>query len=427
MHTLHKEKGARLRTEILAEKSVRQFIQTHAETLDSSFREVEMSDIMRSRLQESDYIFSGIKTFHELNEAFPALTDSDGNRKPFGKFLEDVRTINETYNRYYLRAEYNFAHASAGMAARWEQIERDGDDYDLQYRTAGDDKVRASHAALDGVTLPPSDPFWKIYYPPNGWNCRCTAVQVRKDKYPRTPSDEAMLRGAEATANDKRGLFRFNSGLERKTFPDYNPYTIQQCRQIRFGLEEESRKTVQKWIRENRKLYDRLSKDKKYMDVKFDPQTGALKATHVGHNEGNDIGFVFEKKLVDMLYSTGHSIILCDEQKKDNNGNKLTSLDMILDGIRMDIKSITKDKIFYGAAISGKNNQIARYNSRTDVREPADTVCLYFDDPTMFSPEKITKGYNYMKSKTNREIFVKHILCAVNSTKGLELKLFDFP
>ena len=163
------------------------------------------------------------------------------------------------------------------------------------------------------------------------------------------------------------------------------------------------------------------------MDVKFDPQTGALKATHVGHNEGNDIGFVFEKKLVDMLYSTGHSIILCDEQKKDNNGNKLTSLDMILDGIRMDIKSITKDKIFYGAAISGKNNQIARYNSRTDVRETADTVCLYFDDPTMFSPEKITKGYNYLKSKTNREIFVKHILCAVNSTKGLELKLFDFP
>ena len=122
MRTLHKEKGAQLRTEILEEKSVRQFIQTHAETLDSSFREVEMSDIMRSRLQESDYIFSGIKTFHELNEAFPALTDSDGNRKPFGKFLEDVRTINETYNRNYLRAEYNFAHASAGMAARWEQI-----------------------------------------------------------------------------------------------------------------------------------------------------------------------------------------------------------------------------------------------------------------------------------------------------------------
>ena len=230
MSRLHREDGDYLHTEFLKTAEVQSFIQAHAEILDSTFSEVEMSDTMRKSLQASDYIFSGMKTFHELNEAFPSLLDDDGQRKPFGRFYEDVRTIDSRYNRNYLRAEYNFAHAAGHMAARWEQIERDGDRYDLQYRTAGDDKVRASHAALDGVTLPPSDPFWKIYYPPNGWNCRCTAVQVRKDKYPRTPSDEAMLRGAEATANDKRGIFRFNAGQQRKVFPDYNPYTIQQCR-----------------------------------------------------------------------------------------------------------------------------------------------------------------------------------------------------
>jgi len=36
---------------------------------------VEMSDGMRQRLERSNWVFSGMKTFHELNEAFPSLTD----------------------------------------------------------------------------------------------------------------------------------------------------------------------------------------------------------------------------------------------------------------------------------------------------------------------------------------------------------------
>jgi hypothetical protein len=106
----------------------------------------------------------------------------------------------------------------------------DGDRYNLQYRTAGDDKVRPQHAALNGVTLPPSDSFWEEFYPPNGWNCRCTVVQVRKTKYPATDHDEAITLGDSALQNDTKGIFRFNSGKEGKTFPDYNPYTIRRCR-----------------------------------------------------------------------------------------------------------------------------------------------------------------------------------------------------
>lgn len=230
MRALFNEKGASLRIEILAEKPAQDFIRTHTDTLDSAFRQVEMSHTMRQQLSRSNYVFSGLKTFHELNEAFPSLLDENGNRKTFERFLKDVQKIDETYNRNYLRAEYNFVHASAGMAARWEEFARDGDDYLLQYRTAGDAKVRPEHAALNGVTLPPSDTFWDEYYPPNGWNCRCTAVQVRKGKYPETPRGEAMERGKEALAGDKKGMFRFNPGKQRKAVPDYNPYTTSRCR-----------------------------------------------------------------------------------------------------------------------------------------------------------------------------------------------------
>lgn len=230
MRALFTEKGDSLRIEILAEKPAQDFIRTHTDTLDSAFRQVGMSHTMRQQLSRSNYVFSGLKTFHELNEAFPSLLDENGNRKTFERFLKDVQKIHETYNRNYLRAEYNFVHASAAMAARWEEFARDGDDYLLQYRTAGDGKVRPEHAALNGVTLPPSDTFWDEYYPPNGWNCRCTAVQVRKGKYTETPRGEAMERGKEALAGDKKGMFRFNPGKQRKAVPDYNPYTTSRCR-----------------------------------------------------------------------------------------------------------------------------------------------------------------------------------------------------
>lgn len=230
MRSLFKEKGAEFRVEIVADPAVQEFVGTHASALDSAFEKVGMSEAMRRRLTRSNYIFSGMKAFHELHEAFPSLLDENGNRKPFERFLNDVKHIDSTYNANYLRAEYNFVAASAEMAGKWEAFMRDGDRYNLQYRTQRDDKVRPEHAALDRVTLPPSDSFWEEFYPPNGWNCRCTVVQVRKSKYPATSHDEAMRLGDEALKRDTKGIFRFNAGKEGKSVPDYNPYTIRRCR-----------------------------------------------------------------------------------------------------------------------------------------------------------------------------------------------------
>lgn len=48
----------------------------------------------------------------------------------------------------------------------------------LVYRTMRDERVRASHAAWDGLALPVDAPFWRSHYPPNGWRCRCTVFQT---------------------------------------------------------------------------------------------------------------------------------------------------------------------------------------------------------------------------------------------------------
>ncbi len=230
MKVFFQQEGSSFSINIMADKDVQKMIETHSSVLNGSFRQVEMSEAMRKRLERSNYVFSGLKTFHELNEAFPSLLDENGNRKTFERFLNDVRKIDETYNSNYLRAEFNFVQASAEMAAKWERFMQDGDRYYLQYRTAGDAKVRPTHAEMAGITLPASDPFWEEFYPPNGWGCRCSVVQVRKSKYPTTDHEEAMARGESALELDKKGMFRFNAGMEQKTMPDYNPYTIKHCK-----------------------------------------------------------------------------------------------------------------------------------------------------------------------------------------------------
>ncbi len=450
MGRLHQQQGAVLDIQIMADPAVTDFIDTHSSVLDSAIKQQPMSDGMRHRLQRSNYIFSGMKAFHELNEAFPSLLDENGNRKPFERFLNDVQKIDSTYNRNYLRAEYNFVQASAEMAAKWESFMEDGDHYNLQYRTQNDSHVRPEHAELHGVTLPPSDSFWEEYYPPNGWNCRCTVVQVRKSKYPATPHDEAVSRGEAALQRDTRGMFRFNPGIEKKTVPDYNPYTIKRCNDcdiasklaafipdnevcaacklVRQCYRNKGEKEERARIEDNRKLYDRLSKDSRYINVEFNSENGALKATHRGHNmpDGCASGKDKEIILVDKLYQCGHSVILCDEKKKGGNGKTMCALDMILDGVRMDIASIEVEKPFYGSPMIRKNLQLVKYNSRSDVHDTSDTLCMYFDDPKMFEPQKITKGYEYMLENTKIPIHLKHVICAINSAKGLEIKRFDF-
>lgn len=219
--------------DLLTEDKVKKFIERQKlvfdNAVDVSLREVPLDDISVQRLKESNYVFSGIKTFHELNEAFPSLLDEEGNRKPFNQFLNDVQKVYDTYNVQYLRTEYNFAQASALMAARWKKFEQEGDRYNLQYRTMYDKRVRRTHRMLHNITLPIESPFWNKYFPPNGWNCRCTVVQVLKDKYPVSDEQEAMNLGSQATAGKYQEMFMFNPGKRMTTFPAYNGYTLRKC------------------------------------------------------------------------------------------------------------------------------------------------------------------------------------------------------
>ncbi len=47
-----------------------------------------------------------------------------------------------------------------------------------EYSTVGDDRVRPTHAAMDGTRAAKNDPVWDTWFPPCGYNCRCTALEI---------------------------------------------------------------------------------------------------------------------------------------------------------------------------------------------------------------------------------------------------------
>lgn len=70
---------------------------------------------------------------------------------------------------------------SAYQAAYYDQLQTPAVQnavWGYEYYTVGDDRVRPTHEAMDGVRLPKGDPTWQRWWPPNGFRCRCAVVPI---------------------------------------------------------------------------------------------------------------------------------------------------------------------------------------------------------------------------------------------------------
>lgn len=91
----------------------------------------------------------------------------------------------------------------ANQAAHWQRLEQTAPSlWGYMYSTAGDERVRAGHEALDGMTLPKNHRIWNTAAPPNGHNCRCYLIPIF--------SPEPMVLPKPGWEVDKD--FRFNPG-----------------------------------------------------------------------------------------------------------------------------------------------------------------------------------------------------------------------
>lgn len=78
--------------------------------------------------------------------------------------------------------------------------------------------MRDTHRLLDGVVKRLSDPFWRIYTPPNGWNCRCRLEKLKSSGITSTNTIGLNLH------KEVPDIFRFNAAMERAVFSKKHPY-----------------------------------------------------------------------------------------------------------------------------------------------------------------------------------------------------------
>lgn len=83
---------------------------------------------------------------------------------------------------YRLRTIFRTNMASAYAEGQWLQMQQQAEEAPyLLYDAVDDTRTRAEHAQWDDLVLPMSSSFFKTHYPPNGYNCRCSVIQLDAD------------------------------------------------------------------------------------------------------------------------------------------------------------------------------------------------------------------------------------------------------
>jgi SPP1 gp7 family putative phage head morphogenesis protein len=173
---------------------------------------------MIDALLTNTWRFAGFKINAQAKDIAALLVDENGTARTFDAFKAEANKVGVIYNQNWLRTEHQHAINSSQQAAKWVDITRNAEVLPLlQYDTAGDNRVRPAHQALDSIIRPVNDAFWKNHYPPLDFGCRCTVRQLAGGNP--TPTDVLGKQVALA------GQTRFtNIGLSKEVFPADMPF-----------------------------------------------------------------------------------------------------------------------------------------------------------------------------------------------------------
>lgn len=157
---------------------------------------------------------TGANVIGDLYREFMATIESQGTEQDFAnRVLPILRrkgwlkgTGVDVARRVQLIYDTNLRLSrAAGQWARYQKTSRTFP-Y-LRGVTARDERVRrpprsdSDHTAFDGIILPASHPFWSRWFPPLGFRCRCSVIQMTRSQLARWNSgvtSEAELEQLEA-------------------------------------------------------------------------------------------------------------------------------------------------------------------------------------------------------------------------------------
>ena len=87
----------------------------------------------------------------------------------------------------------------------------------------------------------------------------------------------------------------------------------------------------------------------------------------------------------------------------------------------MDIASVT-GKGWYSNIFMRKNKQLAKFNSREDIKAESNSLCVFFHKKEMYNEKKMYKSinyYRYARDKNGMPIDkrIKYIYCVIKGEK----------
>ncbi len=198
-------------SELLEKEMFRGFGKTLTELTPGTKRYIALQT-----LKNNAYKFSGAKVFQQVR-ALEKLTKKVD-------YLEKGEKLFRQHNKAWLDTEKQLAQRTARATKNWEDIQDIKDVKPLlKYQTAGDERVRADHAALDGIVKPVDDPFWDSYFPPISYNCRCITISVSDEKITKVNKKKLPKRDAlhtKSPAKDKFALKKHPYYRVPKKFKD---------------------------------------------------------------------------------------------------------------------------------------------------------------------------------------------------------------
>ncbi len=228
-------------------KAIRIGFKTRSEDPKNEIRYNAPDDAYMAAMEQNIYHFSAAKTLAEVQALNQAFRESSS----YNDFRERAASITSAFNDRWQQTEYRTAVQVAEAASQYRRLRASvGVLPYWVYRTVGDDKVRPEHAALDGLTLPASDPAWSKIYPPNDWRCRCWVDAIMKEEFEgdieserkrvnefmqTTTWKKAVAQGWGVNRAETSEIFTANQMYIRK-FPDRASSMLGQLHYQHYGL-----------------------------------------------------------------------------------------------------------------------------------------------------------------------------------------------
>ena len=339
---------------------------------------------MLKSLQENTWQFAAAKNYTQLRELSDALLDENGKLRSFNDFKTVANSINDKHVGRYLKAEYEHAVASAQMASKWVDIERNQPKL-LEYDAVMAQGTSQICSRLNGTRLPVSHPFWNRYYPPNHFGCRSTVRELY--------SGVATVENKIPTA-DIQPLFQTNLAKDGLVYPKGHSYFKEMPKDVIIKLNSKAKILAKQSVYESpiEEQFDTIYKSKNGGIVKqhklhlpkpndtADDYKDIIETAKVFANEGKTVEILPE---IHASEKDARALILKGLKHKSSNP------DFKIEGVYMDLKRALKHNTVHHAIDASNKGSIPiiLIQEELDSKELEEITRLIFGDKYFIKDE----------------------------------------